>query len=110
MQFVSGRPFVVSEVSGPLGFDLATSEALPFARVAFHEIGIDHDRPDANVRTNDLCCFKRANERRGNDDVDRADSLRGMECLLSAEVGEFGVGFSLPTANGVPFRLSVAYK
>ena len=100
----------MAEIPRPLVFNFDASEPFPFARVSFHEVGIDHDGTDADLRTDDLCCFKGTNKGGGDDDVDRADALRGMECLLTTEVGQRRVGLSLPTADGVPFRLAVAYK
>jgi hypothetical protein len=103
VEFVARRPLVVAQVARPLRFDFCSREAFPFAGIAFHEVGVNDDRADTNLRTDDLCSFERTNERRGNDEVDRANALRRMKCLLPAKVGEGGVGFALPSTNGIPF-------
>jgi hypothetical protein len=103
MEFVARWPLVVAQVARPLRFDFCPREAFPFAGIAFHEVGVNDDRAHTNLRTDDLCGFERTNERRGNDEVDRANALCRMECLLPAKVGEGGVGFALPSTNGIPF-------
>lgn len=103
VEFVARWPLVVAQVARPLRFDFCPREAFPFAGIAFHEVGVNDDRPNTDLRTDDLRGFERTNERRGNDEVDRANALCRMECLLAAKVGEGGVGFALPSTNGVPF-------
>ena len=108
MKFVARWPLVVAEIARPFGFDLGTSETFPLAGIAFHEVGVDDDWADSDLRTDDLGRFKRTNKWRGDNEVDRADALRRMECLLPTKVSERRVSLSLPTANGIPFRLAVA--
>ena len=103
VEFVARRPLVVAQVARPLRFDLCAREAFPFAGIALHEVSVNDDRANSNLRTDDLCGFERTDERRGNDEVDRANALCRMECLLAAKVGEGGVGLALPSTNGVPF-------
>ena len=103
MEFVARRPLVVAQVARPLRFDFRPGEAFPFAGIAFHEVGVNEDRTHTNLRTDDLCGFERTNEGRGDDEVDRANALCSMECLLPAKVGERGVGLALPSTNGIPF-------
>jgi hypothetical protein len=98
----------VAQVARPLRFDFCTREAFPFAGIALHEVSVNDDRANTNLRTDDLCGFERTDERRGNDEVDRANALGRMECLLPAKVGESGVGLALPSTNGIPFRLAMA--
>ena len=108
VQLVARGPLVETQVPGPLLLDLGSGQPFPFAGIAFHEIGIDHDRSDADLGTDDLRRLEGTDQGRGHDDVDRPDPLRGVEGLLTSEVGECGIGFALPAPDGVPFGLAVA--
>lgn len=54
-----------------------------------------------------ICAVSSAHEGRGDDDVDRADALRRMQCLEPTEFGERRVGLALPSTHGVPFGLAM---
>lgn len=108
VQFIARGPFVEAEVSGPLLVDLGPGQSLPFTGVAFHEIGIDHDRSDPDLGTDDLRSLEGADQWRGHDDIDRADPLGSMEGLLAPEVGKRWIGLALPATDSVPFGLAMA--
>lgn len=110
VKFVAGWPPVVGEIARPILFDLRSGETLPFAGIAFGEFGVDDDRADTDLLADDPGGGERPVEGRGDDDVDGSDALGGVKGLKPTEIGEGRIGRTLPTAKGVPLRLSVAYK
>ena len=83
-------------------------EPRPLAGVALAEQRLGDDRTDAERLADDERRLGRPLEVGGDDRVDGADPLGGVDGLLATEVRQRRVGLTLPAAEGVPLGLSVA--
>ena len=102
----------ITQVVGPARFDLVFSKTLPRSNIGFHQPVVDVYIANPQVRCDDLCSFARPSEGTRRDSVDGdsiyKEPLGSRSRLCSSRGRELGIGTTLPFAQYVPFRFTVA--
>ena len=104
----AGGAAAVVEVAGVAGRDLGSGQARELARVALAQIGVDDDRPHAEVVGDDRGRLDRPLQVGRPHRVHGAEGAGRLSGLQPAHVGQPGVRLTLPAPLGVPLGLRVA--
>ena len=96
------------EVARPVAVDLGAGEPLPLAGVALAQVGVEHERTDAELAGDDAGRLGGPLQVRCDDGVHHTEGPGRVQGLMATEIREGRVGLPLPPAVGVPLGLAMA--